>query len=48
MESSALFSHPEQQEPMPDVEGAVEPPPELIFSDQPSGRPLPRADAQSS
>ena len=48
MESSELFSHPEQQEPMPDAEGPMEPPSELVFSDQPSDRPMPRADAQSS
>lgn len=48
MESSALFSHPEQQEPMPDVEGQMEPPGDLIFSDQTSNRAMPRADAQST
>ena len=46
MESSELFSHREHQEPVPDVVRSIEP--ELVFSDRPSDRPQPRADAQSS
>jgi hypothetical protein len=43
MESSELFSHTEQPEPVPDVETSAEPACGPVFSDRPA--PQPRADA---
>ncbi|MBP2454710.1 hypothetical protein [Mycolicibacterium lutetiense] len=45
MDSSELFSHPEQQEPVPEVEATNATSSDMVFSDPP--RSQARADAPS-
>lgn len=48
METSELFSHREQHDSAPAGVLSAEPAETLIFSDRPTDRLAPRADAQSS